>query len=462
MKKKRIEKVFLLSILIIVIVACLPSLNSFEKCAEASTESVGLTTNPLNVLFKFAPETGGKCFLARYLVRGLPGAGVIIYDLEPNSQSERGYNEAPFEKSNFLCQNLTDWVEKNLSLKVHLTVEIERGTIPPSRKGLKGSPLLELAATYPGEMPESFYGIPGVEPQETPGFSAKTTPHTSKRKILELLRGIEEARLETELFVLPYKGGEKASKIEERLGVLEGKAKILANVIKFGNQRWDMNEKFSLQRDFLFVYRPLHLRGSLPPVNPPVIIRRGTSSPKVALTIDDGWNADRRILELLKRWNIRYTAFIVGNVARFDPGLVRELYINGAEVCNHTLTHRKMRNITEPVILQEIWGCEDELCGVTHELYPYIRFFGGTYDQFCLDITAREGFRVVDWTIDSDDTRRGLTTEERKQQILANLQPGAILLFHFAGFDTFELLKEVIPEIRSRGYEITTLTEFLR
>jgi len=206
------------------------------------------------------------------------------------------------------------------------------------------------------------------------------------------------------------------------------------------------------------------LKGRLPEAKPAQVISRGNPRLKrVAITIDDGWNADMRILELLRSEGVRFTAFLIGDrgVAESHPELIKAIKEAGGEVCSHTYSHYVMRGKDKNFVLSEIWKSQEIITRVTHEVYPYIRFSGGAYDEPALRWTSEQGFWVINWTAASDDTASGIAVETEVNNILSRLQPGAILLFHFGGHNTYECLRRLIPEIRSRGYEPTSLSRVL-
>lgn len=216
--------------------------------------------------------------------------------------------------------------------------------------------------------------------------------------------------------------------------------------------------------DHLFTLDEGSLAGKLPPAEPVQIVTRGNPElNRVAITIDDGWNADMRILQLLKDWDIKWTAFLIGGrgVAESNPDFVRSLYDAGAEVCNHTYSHYVMRDKDEAFVVNELWHSQEIITRVTHEIYPYTRFSGGAYDDNSLNWTCRQGFWIVNWTVSCGDTDKGANPDVQVNTILANLKPGAILLFHFGGYNTYEVLARVIPEIQKRGYEVTSLSRVL-
>ena len=202
------------------------------------------------------------------------------------------------------------------------------------------------------------------------------------------------------------------------------------------------------------------IRGKLPPVEPEVIRRGNPNLKRVALTLDDGWNADMRILELLKDMKVKFTTFLIGGrgVADTNPQFVRDIKAAGGEVCSHTYDHYIMRGKDEATVMMEIYKSEEILAGITHEVYPYIRFSGGVYDKNALDWSAREGFWVVNWSATDNDTVAGVTTDSQVNVMLSGLAPGAIYLCHWGGHNTYDVLARALPEIQRRGYEITSLT----
>ncbi len=205
------------------------------------------------------------------------------------------------------------------------------------------------------------------------------------------------------------------------------------------------------------------LAGILPAVKPAVLTRGNTNAKRVALTIDDGWNADMRILDLLRGWKIRFTTFLIADrgVAEAHPEFVKAIHDGGGEVCSHTYSHYLMLGKDEAFVMNEIWKSQDVITKTTHEVLPYIRFCGGNYDKNSLDWTAREGFWVVNWSIDCRDTAAGISVDAEVNNILGNLSPGAIILCHWGGHNTYDVLARAIPEIQRRGYEVTSLSRVM-
>ncbi len=199
------------------------------------------------------------------------------------------------------------------------------------------------------------------------------------------------------------------------------------------------------------------------PVPVEVIFRAGTGRKEVAITLDDGYNLDPRILDLLERHHIRCTVFLVGGWVRANPDWVRRMDSDGFEVCNHTLRHLWLTKLPDDQIRYELVEAEHIIFGITGKNVHYFRPPGGFYDARVAIIVASLGYRMVMWSIDSADTRyRSTPPETRAANILARVKPGDILLFHFGGYYTYETLSLVIPQLEAQGYKMVTLTELLK
>lgn len=197
----------------------------------------------------------------------------------------------------------------------------------------------------------------------------------------------------------------------------------------------------------------------------PQVIRKGnTKRRQVALTFDDGWHPDYRILGLLEENHIPATVFIVGGrgVVEKHHDFIERMDEDGFEVTTHGYTHYINTNMTDEQLTEEIRKGQKIITTITRKQFPYFRAPGGLYNSRTLGVIAANGYKLVLWSIDSEDTRGGLTTQQRYSQIIQHLHNGAIIVFHFSGHNTYELLQMLIPALQTRGYEITTVSELLK
>ena len=68
-----------------------------------------------------------------------------------------------------------------------------------------------------------------------------------------------------------------------------------------------------------------------------------------------------------------------------------------------------------------------------------------------------EGYVSVYWTIDTLDWKTDRTEAQIRSTVLANVQPGAIILMHVGGKATAGVLPTLIGDLRSRGYGFVDL-----
>jgi peptidoglycan/xylan/chitin deacetylase (PgdA/CDA1 family) len=204
----------------------------------------------------------------------------------------------------------------------------------------------------------------------------------------------------------------------------------------------------------------------VPPFDPdkPIVIRRGNPDRKmVTLTIDDGWNRDDRILDLLESYDIKCTVFPIGGrgVAEANPEWIRRMDRDGFEVCTHTYSHYKLTDHPQEWIAADIRKGQDVIAAVTGKRYPYMRPPGGFLNEAVERAAAENGCYVVMWSNELGDTNPNITADGEVSAVLSRLSNGDIILCHFGGYHTYDALKRLIPEIQNRGYRFVTLTELL-
>src|SRR5579863_1222329 len=104
-------------------------------------------------------------------------------------------------------------------------------------------------------------------------------------------------------------------------------------------------------------------------------VRHTASSRKIALTFDDGPNpaATPQLLELLDRYAIRATFFLIGKFARACPELVKEISARGHLIGNHSHTHSNLFLRTRTGIRDELARCQDAIAAAHAEPPRWMR-----------------------------------------------------------------------------------------
>ena len=190
-----------------------------------------------------------------------------------------------------------------------------------------------------------------------------------------------------------------------------------------------------------------------------------TEKKQIALTFDDGPHPalTPRILEILAKYNVPATFFMVGQNVLNYPNAARAVIEAGHEVGNHTFTHPHIANLNEKAIFEEIGKCEDaleELC----EYRPHLlRTPQGALTQSLERCLLDDDYILVLWSLDTRDWENKSTASIVKT-VLECVQSGDIILMHdFIGHNskTPEALEKIIPILLSRGYEFVTVSALL-
>lgn len=198
--------------------------------------------------------------------------------------------------------------------------------------------------------------------------------------------------------------------------------------------------------------------------DPRIITHGNRNQKKVAITIDDGWNADNHILDLMEFYGIRCTVFVIGgrDVAESHKNWLRRMDQDGFEICTHTYSHYLVTGLTENELRRDIKKGQRVLTRVTNKAYPYLRTCGGIYNEEALNVIDDLGYKLVLWDVELRDTDKNATVDSEIRNVLENVKNGSIVLCHFGGYHTYRALRTIIPELLRRGYTITTVSDVLK
>lgn len=182
----------------------------------------------------------------------------------------------------------------------------------------------------------------------------------------------------------------------------------------------------------------------------------------LSISFDASWGADKTIaiLDILDRYDVKTTFFLVGGWVDKYPEMVEEIFARGHEIGNHSNTHPHMSQLSESGIREELRIMSDKvekLTGVRPTLFrpPY-----GDYNDRVVLVSRAEGYECVQWSIDSLDWKdRG--TEDIIKQCTHRVDNGDIVLFHNDSNDIVNALPSVIEHYQGLGYTIIPVSELL-
>lgn len=189
-----------------------------------------------------------------------------------------------------------------------------------------------------------------------------------------------------------------------------------------------------------------------------------TANKQMVLTFDteDDCNYAADKLDILKQHNVRATFFVTGRWVERWPEVARRLVRDGHELTgNHSYSHPEMSKITAREIWREMAKADEAIRRVVGKRPIYFRPPYGDYDRRVRWIADRFGYRVVLWTTDTRDWAKP-GVDKIVAAVFEDAGAGKVVLFHLSAEQTNQALPAVIEGLRSRGYQLVTLTEALR
>ncbi|MCW2237582.1 polysaccharide deacetylase family protein [Azospirillum canadense] len=180
-----------------------------------------------------------------------------------------------------------------------------------------------------------------------------------------------------------------------------------------------------------------------------------------ALTFDDGPHrvVTRQILDVLNREKIRATYFPIARVAENQGDIIRDFIAAGHEIGNHSLSHSDLRAMTPEAQRFEIAEANRILRGFGAD--PVL--FRPPYGRYTLDLLAiarDERMSPVLWTVDTRDWQVR-DPDKIVQHVKTEAGTGSVLLLHSTYPSTLTALPRVIGEMRAKGCEFVTLSEWI-
>ncbi|GGG10116.1 hypothetical protein GCM10010912_63160 [Paenibacillus albidus] len=200
----------------------------------------------------------------------------------------------------------------------------------------------------------------------------------------------------------------------------------------------------------------------------PVAAAKGTKT--VYLTFDDGPSPiTAKVLEILQQEKVKATFFVLGEQAETHPELINAIWEQGHTIGNHTYNHNYQELYSGfPVFWSQIKQTEEIIRSITGIRPQLIRAPGGTFGHFdhtYFNLLEQAGYRVMDWTADSGDSkRRGVPAADIVGESTADLQSSkVVLLLHDGGGHeaSAEALPRIIAKYKAAGYVFGQLNEHI-
>ena len=178
---------------------------------------------------------------------------------------------------------------------------------------------------------------------------------------------------------------------------------------------------------------------------------------RVFITFDDGPipEATPWVLDMLDRFGIKATFFMVGQNVERNPGLLDEVKKRGHAVGNHTLHHIQGASATTMRYMRD--SAEGaKLTGSTLFRPPH----GWLRPRQLMAL--KKHYRVIMYDLVSRDYSKRLTSEEVVDIVKRYARNGSIIVFHDS-IKSMPRLKTALPIclqwLKDEGYEFETLND---
>ncbi len=175
----------------------------------------------------------------------------------------------------------------------------------------------------------------------------------------------------------------------------------------------------------------------------------------VYLTFDDGPIPEVTpfVLDILKVYNAKATFFCVGENVDRHPEIYQRILEEGHKVGNHTHRHLSGYKTSNQEYFNDISRAEESInSGLFRPPYGKIK---KSQRKF---LTPK--YQIVMWDILSGDFDPRMDPDKCKKAVLKNVRDRSIVVFHDSkkAFSNLkDCLEDIIREIRSRGFQLSSL-----
>ncbi len=187
-----------------------------------------------------------------------------------------------------------------------------------------------------------------------------------------------------------------------------------------------------------------------------------TSDKTVYLTFDDGpipeiteWT-----LSQLEQFGAKATFFCIGNNVVQNPEVYSKVIEAGHSIGNHTFSHINGWKTNADTYLANVSECEKVISSENRH-----KLFRPPYGKISLPQTRKLrklGYRIIMWDIISFDFDQKIPAEKCLRNVLDNIAPGSIIVFHDS-IKASENLKFALPPtlryLKENGYNCAAITK---
>lgn len=200
---------------------------------------------------------------------------------------------------------------------------------------------------------------------------------------------------------------------------------------------------------------------------PDILWHVPTKDKTVALTIDDApsqYTSD--IVDVLNENDAKATFFVIGGQVEGREQLLKNVVAHGNELGNHAMHDEPSRSLSPQQLSEQLVQVEGYInntyasAGIQRPSNRFFRPGSGFFSSRMRQQTKDMGYRMVLGSIYPHDPQISYAAVNARH-ILSMVRPGGIIICHDRRSWTVPMLKTVLPELKRRGYTVTTVTGLL-
>jgi len=188
-----------------------------------------------------------------------------------------------------------------------------------------------------------------------------------------------------------------------------------------------------------------------------------TSEKVIAITFDDGPHGVNtpRLLDMLKARNVKATFYVVGNMVKYNPQLLRRMIAEGHEIGNHTVTHGTLSKMSDAGLRKELRDAHDMIVKETGVAPRSMRPPGGAILNDQKKLMLKEfGYPTILWSVDPEDWKKPGASVVTSR-LVNGAKPGGILLVHDLHASTVDAMPSTLDQLLAQGYRFVTITDLI-
>ena len=171
----------------------------------------------------------------------------------------------------------------------------------------------------------------------------------------------------------------------------------------------------------------------------------------VYLTFDDGPipNITPWVLTILKKFNAKATFFCIGDNINKHPNVFKSILLDGHTIGNHTHNHLKGWGTKSKDYVTNCIKFEDTLQQLKNKNATNFQLFRPPYGKITsrqAKMLQKKGYKIIMWDVLSADFDKDISKEKCYENVIKNLRPGSIVVFHDS-LKSEEKLKHVLPKV---------------